>query len=109
MDRFHARFLSASGFAISGLSIVALLLVAGQSDLLTGLVLAVYGLGIGGTVPLQETVWASYFGRAHLGRRSVAMPFSIVFGGPHGRCLYDNTGNYDRLSMTACSQQLAWC
>jgi cyanate permease len=49
-------------------------------------------------VPLQETVWASYFGRQHLGRiRSVAMPFSIVFGagGPlMAGVLYDSTGSY---------------
>jgi OFA family oxalate/formate antiporter-like MFS transporter len=97
MDRFHARFLSAAGFAISGLCIVALLTVA-SSPAGVAVVLAFYGLGIGGTVPLQETVWASYFGRTHLGKiRSVAMPFSIIFGagGPlMAGILYDSTGSY---------------
>jgi MFS family permease len=98
MDRFHARFLSAVGFGISALSIIALLVLAPKSELLAVLVLAVYGLGIGGTVPLQETVWASYFGRTHLGKiRSIAMPFSIIFGagGPlMAGVLYDRTGSY---------------
>ncbi|HXH20527.1 MAG TPA: MFS transporter [Dehalococcoidia bacterium] len=98
MDRFHARMLSAAGFALSGVSIIALLAVAGRSEALSIAVLALYGLGIGGMVPLQETVWASYFGRTHLGRiRSVAMPFSIVFGagGPVlAGFLYDETGSY---------------
>jgi sugar phosphate permease len=99
MDRFHARFLSAVGFVIAAVSIVALLLAArAGSELMVMAVLTVYGLGIGGTVPLQETVWASYFGRMHLGEiRSVAMPFSIIFsaGGPLlAGFLYDHTGNY---------------
>ena len=54
---------------------------------------------MGGTVPLQETVWASYFGRGHLGEiRSVAMPFTIVFsaGGPLlAGVVFDRTGSYD--------------
>jgi sugar phosphate permease len=99
MDRYHARILSAVGFAISGLAILALLVVAGESEALSVVVPAAYGLGVGGTVPLQETVWASYFGRTHLGRiRAVAMPFSIVFGagGPLlAGILYDSTGSYN--------------
>lgn len=99
MDRFHARFLSAAGFLVAAASIVALLVTGGGgSQLAVGVVLACYGFGIGGTVPLQETVWASYFGRQHLGKiRSVAMPFSILFGagGPLlAGFLYDSTGSY---------------
>jgi sugar phosphate permease len=99
MDRFHARFLSAVGFMIAAGSILALIPVgrAGSEPLLA-VVLAAYGFGIGGTIPLQETVWASYFGRQHLGKiRSVALPFSIVFGagGPLlAGYLYDRTGSY---------------
>lgn len=63
-----------------------------------GLALFVFGAAAGGTVPLQETVWASYFGRAHLGSvRSVGMPVSIVFsaGGPLlAGSLYDATESY---------------
>jgi MFS family permease len=99
MDRFHARFLSALGFIISAVCIAALLRAAPLQNfwLLAG-VLVMYGFGIGGTVPLQETVWASYFGRRHLGSiRSVAVPFSIIFsaGGPLlAGVLYDRSGSY---------------
>ena len=50
-----------------------------ESQPLMGLALFVFGAAAGGTVPLQETVWASYFGRAHLGSvRSVGMPTTLV-------------------------------
>ena len=39
------------------------------------------GVGFGGQIPLQETIWGSFFGRRYLGAvRSVGMPFSIIFG-----------------------------
>ena len=39
------------------------------------------GFGFGGQIPLQETIWGSFFGRRYLGAvRSVGMPFSIIFG-----------------------------
>ncbi|MFA7248170.1 MAG: MFS transporter [Dehalococcoidia bacterium] len=99
MDRFHARFLSAAGFTLTAGSIALMIPAASTGSLwLTGLVLFVYGFGVGGVVPLQETVWASYFGRLHLGEiRSVGMPFSIIFGagGPlFAGTLYDHTGSY---------------
>jgi sugar phosphate permease len=99
MDRFHARYLSAVGFLIQALTIAALLAVAPlHRDGLLVVVLLAYGFGIGGTLPLQETVWASYFGRTHLGAiRSVALPFSIIFsaGGPLlAGALYDQSGSY---------------
>jgi MFS transporter, OFA family, oxalate/formate antiporter len=99
MDRYHARYLSAVGFLIQAAAIGGLLAVAPlhRTDLLVAVLLG-YGFGIGGTVPLQETVWASYFGRTHLGSiRAVAVPFSILFGagGPLlAGFLYDRSGSY---------------
>lgn len=99
MDRFHPRYLSAFGFVVAAAGVMTIL-GAAQSDswLLMAFALAVWGLGIGGAIPLQETVWANYFGRQHLGQiRAVAMPFSILFGagGPllAGE-LYDRSGSY---------------
>lgn len=100
MDRYHARTLSALGFAISAASIAALV-AAGETGGTVAVMVALiaYGFGIGGIAPLQETVWASYFGRAHLGEiRAVAMPFTILFsaGGPLlGGFLFDQTGSYN--------------
>ncbi|MSQ41994.1 MAG: MFS transporter [Dehalococcoidia bacterium] len=100
MDRFHARFLSAVGFTISAVFILGLVSATRvHSELMIAAMLVGFGLAIGGTIPLQETVWASYFGRQHLGEiRSVAMPFSIIFGagGPWiAGALYDRSGSYN--------------
>ncbi len=99
MDRFHPRHLSAFGFAVAAVGVVAIL-GAARSDTWLPMAgaMALWGFGIGGAIPLQETVWANYFGRQHLGRiRSVALPFTIVFGagGPllAGE-LYDRSGTY---------------
>ncbi|MEI7926405.1 MAG: MFS transporter [Chloroflexota bacterium] len=99
MDRFHARYLSVISFTISGVMMVGFLPAAStHNEWVMLLMLIVYGTGVGGAVPLQETVWASYFGRQHLGEiRAVAMPFSIFFGagGPLlAGTLYDWSGNY---------------
>ncbi|MCA9831846.1 MAG: MFS transporter [Dehalococcoidia bacterium] len=100
MDRYHARYLSASAFLTMAAAILVLIAVGHVgSVLLAVLVVLAYGLAMGGTVPLQETVWASYFGRAHLGEiRAVAMPFTIVFSaiGPvFAGEVFDRTGSYD--------------
>ena len=99
MDRFHARFLSAAGFTVCAVTLVLMIPAASTGSVLPmGALLLAYGFGIGGVIPLQETVWASYFGRQHLGSiRSVGMPFTIVFGagGPlFAGIMYDRTGSY---------------
>jgi sugar phosphate permease len=99
MNRFHARNLSALGFMIAAASMLGMLGAASTGSIwVMAAVLSAYGFGIGGTIPLQETVWASYFGRAHLGEiRAVAMPFAIIFGagGPLlAGALYDRSGSY---------------
>ncbi len=99
LGRFHARYLSSTAFVLSAVSVTGLLIAAGRhSEPLSLVLLFTYGLGMGGTIPLQETVWASYFGRAHLGRiRAVAMPFTIIFsamGPKFAANLYDRTGDY---------------
>lgn len=99
MDRFHPRYLSAFGFVVAAIGVLAILGAAqSEAELPMVLAMALWGLGIGGSVPLQETVWANYFGRQHLGTiRAVAMPFSILFGagGPLlAGALYDSSGSY---------------
>ena len=99
MGRVHACYLSAIAFVISAASVLGLLVAAGrQAGSVALLMLVIYGFGIGGTIPLQETVWASYFGRTHLGKiRAVAMPFTIIFsalGPKFAAHLYDRNGDY---------------
>ena len=99
MDRYHARYLSVVSFCISATTMVGFLPAAStHNEWVMLAMLVAYGTGVGGIVPLQETVWASYFGRRHLGSvRGVAMPFTIVFGGAGpvlAGTLYDWAGNY---------------
>jgi OFA family oxalate/formate antiporter-like MFS transporter len=99
MDRYHARYLSVVSFLISAVTMVSLAPALGtENEWVMLAVLIAYGTGVGGILPLQETVWASYFGRAHLGSiRGIAMPFTIVFGaaGPVlAGALYDWAGDY---------------
>ena len=99
MDRFHARYLSAFGFALCAVTLLFMFAAASTHSVwIVGALLFVYGFGIGGIIPLQETVWASYFGREHLGSiRSIGMPFTIIFGGGGpllAGVMYDRTGSY---------------
>jgi len=57
------------------------------------------GFGWGGMIPLQEVIWARFFGRRYLGAvRSAALPLSLLFtaGSPLATSYYfDVVGNYD--------------
>jgi MFS transporter, OFA family, oxalate/formate antiporter len=99
MGHTHARYLSAVSFLMSATAVVGLLVSADrQAWIPCAGFLFLWGLGIGGAIPLQETVWASYYGRRHLGKiRAVAMPFTIIFSamGPKlAANLYDRSGSY---------------
>lgn len=99
IDRMNPKPLAALSAFISGLSV--LLMVVG----INGQVWVAYaafillGVGWGGMIPLQEVIWALYFGRRHLGAvRSAALPFALVMGagGPLAVAYYcDVAGNYD--------------
>jgi cyanate permease len=105
MRRVQPCLLGAVAFICAALALLGLLAAAGQqAAVLTAVMLVLFGFAIGGTIPLQETVWASYYGRAHLGQiRSVGIPFTILFGalGPKFAAhLYDRAGNYDAAFLT---------
>ncbi len=62
MDRFHPRYLSALGFLLAAGAVVAILgAVHSSSWWPVAGALALWGLGVGGAIPLQETIWANYF------------------------------------------------
>lgn len=59
----------------------------------------VYGLGMGGVVPLQGTIVAKVFGRLSFGRvlgllRPAMLPVQVI-GVPLAGWVFDTTGNYD--------------
>lgn len=99
IDRLQARPLGALGSAVTGgslLLIVAALAFDSLAWAIAGFFLL--GVGWGGMIPIQEVIWAGFFGRRRLGAvRSAAMPFSLVFGAaaPLLVAFYrDSIGNY---------------
>lgn len=100
VDHMDPKPLAACSAFISGVSV--LLIVAGinGSDVrFAYAAFALLGIGWGGMIPLQEVIWALYFGRRHLGSvRSAALPFALVMGagGPLAVAHYcDVVGHYD--------------
>ena len=80
MQRFHPRFLVMVAYSISSIG-VALMLLSGPISLIPMLLAGffLYGFGLGGTIPLSESLWARYFGRAHIGSiRGITQPIRIL-------------------------------
>lgn len=100
IDRFQPRLLAAVGAAITGLSVIFIVYtIAGRMDFLVYTGFLIMGVGWGGMLPLQEVIWASFFGRRYLGSvRSMALPFSFglsAVGPVLVAWYYDIAGNYD--------------
>ena len=89
---------TSAAFTATSLFIIVFAVQAGSIFwVYTGFV--ILGLGWGGMIPLQEVIWASFFGRRYLGSvRSAALPFSLLLtaGVPLATSYYyDVVGNYD--------------
>ena len=100
MQRYSPKSLAALTFVISGGAVLGMVPAAqaGSFDAMFAL-FVLWGLGIGGMLPLSEFIWAAYFGRRHLGAvRGAAMPLTIIFTipGPLLAASYvDSVGTYD--------------
>ncbi len=110
INRHSAKKLAAIGAAITGLSVMLIVFsVAAHIDLLVYGGFLFMGLGWGGLLPLQEVIWASFFGRRYLGSvRSTAMPFTFgmsALGPVLVAYYYDLVGNYDLalLAIAVCN------
>ena len=80
LQRVEARrlLLVASTVAALGVGFMLAAVAAGSLTLLF-VGFFCYGFGFGGTIPLGESLWAAYFGRAHIGAiRGVAQPLTII-------------------------------
>jgi MFS transporter, OFA family, oxalate/formate antiporter len=104
-ERVHARYLAAIAFAFLAAGIAVI--VPGTRAVSTPLVAVgflVFGTGIAGLIPMQELVWASFFGRRHIGAvRGIGMPFQlgISASGPVIVSNYfDRVGDYDGVLLT---------
>lgn len=110
IDRYSARPLAAVGAGITGFSLIIIVLaVQVQNDVVVYAGFLVMGLGWGGLIPLQEVIWATFFGRRYLGAvRATAMPFTFAMtalGPILVAAYYDRIGNYDNafLLMALCN------
>ena len=67
--------------------------------------MAIFGLGNGGMMFLQDFIWADYFGRENVGSiRGLVNPISLVVGGlgpPIAGHVHDIVGTYDSVWWTA--------
>lgn len=100
IDRYSPRKLASLGAAVTGAAVMFIVFsIANQASLLVYAGFLLMGIGWGGLLPLQEVIWASFFGRRYLGAvRSTAMPFTFgmsALGPVLVAYYYDQVGNYD--------------
>ena len=100
IDRSDPTRLAAAGSVMNtvGLAMIIFAVRAGIHPL-TYAGFLVLGCGWGGQIPLQEVVWASYFGRRYLGAvRSAALPLALLISASAPiltSYAYDRSGSYD--------------
>ena len=80
LQRYPPRALAVAAFSMGGTGVALMLLSAATAQpafLFAGFFL--YGFGFGGTIPISESLWVTYFGRAHIGAvRGVAQPLTVI-------------------------------
>lgn len=97
VSRVPGRVLGALGFSF--LAIASVMTIYAADDITMFSSMAIFGLGIGGMMFLQNFIWADYFGREHVGAiRGFSMPINLILGAagaPIAGYVYDETGTYD--------------
>jgi MFS transporter, OFA family, oxalate/formate antiporter len=97
LERFETRLCASAEFLSMAVGILCVLLIRNVPTMFGAI--AVFGIGVGGVITVQEVVWANYFGRLTLGTvRSIGRPFTIVSsaGGPvFAAAAYDLRGSYE--------------
>ena len=93
---------------VTGLALFLIVLaVSYQEFIWVLLAFVVLGFGWGGMIPLQEVIWASFFGRRFLGSiRGAAMPFSLLLGAPAPALVgyyHDLSGRYEEALLIVAS------
>ncbi|MDO8670200.1 MAG: MFS transporter, partial [Dehalococcoidia bacterium] len=99
LDKFHVRHCGMAAFVYLAAATASLVAVSFRPSVwLVYLAAILIGFGLAGQAPIQEVLWANYFGRLSLGAiRTVAAPITIIFsaGGPlFGGWAYDRFGSY---------------
>ena len=104
MGKIGARLSTLVAFTLAAIG-MALMVIVGPTQQFVPFVLVtmLWGFGIGAQIPLQESLMASFFGRAHLGAvRGISTPISQAFGisAPIAVAFYfDRVGNYDGIYL----------
>ena len=74
------------------------LTIIADSHLMLFLAMGTFGVGAGGQMLTQNYLWASYFGRQHLGSiRGAVLPVTLLIGGfgaPLAGYVRDSVGSY---------------
>ena len=95
--RIPARFLGGLGFMM--LASASVMTIWANNLPIMFISMAIFGLGIGGMMFLQNFIWADYFGRENVGSiRGLVNPINLVVGGlgaPAAGYVRDITGSYD--------------
>jgi MFS family permease len=101
--RVPGRFIGSAGFGI--LAVASALTVVTTTHAMVFVSMVAFGLGIGVVMVMQSFIWASYFGRAHLGSITGAvLPITLIVGGagaPLAGYVRDWTGSYDPIWLLA--------
>ena len=97
--RFPVRLLGAVGFSL--LAVASVMTIYAADDFTMFSSMAIFGLGIGGMMFLQNFIWADYFGRERVGAiRGFAMPINLIVGGigaPIAGYAHEWTGSYSSI------------
>src|SRR5258706_7718684 len=95
-DRMDNGILNMAKCALQGAGLLVALSLPGMAPLYAGFF--IYGIGMGGTAILAETIWADFFGRISLGKiRGMGSLVTSLFsagGPPFFRLLFDYTESY---------------
>jgi sugar phosphate permease len=100
IDGLEPKPLAATSAALTAIALFIIVFAIESSSMgwtYAGFILL--GIGWGGMIPLQEVIWASFFGRRYIGSvRSAALPFTLLFtaAAPLATSYYyDVVGNYN--------------
>jgi MFS family permease len=95
-DRMDNGILNMAKCALQGAGLLLALSLPGMAPLYAGFF--IYGIGMGGTAILAETIWADFFGRISLGKiRGMGSLVTSLFsagGPPFFGLLFDYTESY---------------
>lgn len=95
-DRMDNGILNMAKCALQGAGLLLALSLSGLAPLYAGFF--IYGIGMGGTAVLAETIWADFFGRISLGKiRGMGSLVTSIFsagGPPFFGLLFDYTESY---------------